>query len=307
MVTERGDPGGFAEVASLVQRLSVVLEAGLAPVSAWRHVAADQPEGSVASAAVDGLESSHELADRLHDAARGSMSDQRSAWAAVAAVWTVAERSGAPLGSTLARVAEVLRSLAQSAREVEVALSGPIATSRVVLALPLVGVAMGALLGFDLLGAFASAPGVVCLLLGAALIVGGTRWNRRLIRAARTSDATPGLALDLLAVAMGGGASPERARSLVDGALAEAGLPGLAIEADATLRFASAAGVPLTALLLAEADERRRTARSDAARRAVELETRLLLPLGLCILPAFILLGVAPVAIAIISSTLGSF
>lgn len=307
MTREASDQGGFAEVASLVQRLSVVLEAGLAPVSAWRHVAADHSDGSVTRGVADGLESAHEIADRLHDAARSASSAERSAWASVAAVWTVAERSGAPLGSTLSRVAEVLRSLAQSAREVEVALAGPIATSRIVLALPVVGVAMGVLLGFDLLSAFGSVPGLICFVLGAGLITAGGRWNRRLVRAARTADATPGLALDLLAVALGGGASPDSARALVDEALADAGLSGTGADADATLRFASAAGVPLTALLLAEADERRRTARSDAARRAVELETRLLLPLGICVLPAFILLGVAPIAIAIISSTLGSF
>ena len=60
---------------------------------------------------------------------------------------------------------------------------------------------------------------------------------------------------------------------------------------------------PGIVLLRSEADERRRAARSLAARRAAELETRLLLPLGLCVLPAFVLIGVAPIALAIVSST----
>ena len=65
----------------------------------------------------------------------------------------------------------------------------------------------------------------------------------------------------------------------------------------------TAAGVPAAALLHAEAEERRRIARADGQRRAVELGTRLLLPLGVCILPAFIALGVAPIVVSIVSST----
>ena len=72
---------------------------------------------------------------------------------------------------------------------------------------------------------------------------------------------------------------------------------------DAVLAFARDAGVPAVVLLRSEADGRRRTARALAATRAAELETRLLLPLGLCVLPAFVLLGVVPIALAIVSST----
>ena len=53
----------------------------------------------------------------------------------------------------------MLRGLAQGAREVEVALAGPTATSRVVLALPAVGLALGGLLGFDVIGALVTRAG----------------------------------------------------------------------------------------------------------------------------------------------------
>ena len=63
-------------------------------------------------------------------------------------------------------------------------------------------------------------------------------------------------------------------------------------------------GVPAVVLLRSEADGRRRAARvRSRPARAAELETRLLLPLGLCVLPAFVLLGVVPIALAIVSST----
>jgi tight adherence protein B len=295
-------PADFESVASLVERLAVLTGAGIAPLSAWRHAAA---EGAPAEAqrVVAGLDSAHELPDRLAEVAASVRSTDRTAWAALAATWWIATEAGAALSATLTRSADVLRALAQGAREVEVALAGPTATSRVVLALPAVGLALGGLLGFDVMGALATVPGLICLMAGGILIIVGVRWNRRLIRAARDVDATPGLVFELFAVALAGGASIDRARNLVGAACAEAGLDPPDDGVDAVLAFARAAGVPAVVLLRSESDGRRRTARALAARRAAELETRLLLPLGLCVLPAFVLLGVLPIALAVVSST----
>jgi tight adherence protein B len=61
--------------------------------------------------------------------------------------------------------------------------------------------------------------------------------------------------------------------------------------------------VPAAALLRSEAEEARREARSAGQAAAARLAVTLMLPLGLCILPAFMLLGVAPLLIAIVGST----
>lgn len=285
----------------LVERLAVLTGAGIPPLPAWRYAAAEgAPPAAVRVAQAD---SAHELPERLADVALTADPSERSGWAALAATWWIATEAGAALSTTLARSAEVLRGLAQSAREVDVALAGPMATSRVVLALPGVGLALGVLLGFDVAGALVTVPGAICLAGGGILIFIAVRWNRRLIRVARDLDATPGLVFDLLAVALAGGASIDRARRLVEVACAETGLEPPGEGVDVVLAFARTAGVPASVLLRSEADERRRAARALAARRATELETRLLLPLGLCVLPAFVLIGVAPIALAIVSST----
>lgn len=297
---------GFETVAVVVHRLSVLLDAGVAPASAWRHAASgiEAPVVGAVAESVSGGAVGRELVERLLDARSLAPPEERQAWSALAAAWSVATESGAPLAATLRRFAGVLRALDQGLRNVEVALAGPVATARIVLALPGVGLVFGTLLGFDALRVlFTTAPGWVCLAVGGALVVVGVRWNRRLIRAARSTDAAPGLALELLAIAVSGGASLDRARVRVDGALAEAGLPELGSSADAVLSFSSSAGVPAAALLRAEADESRRVAIADGERRAAELGTRLLLPLGVCILPAFIALGVAPILVSIVSST----
>jgi len=297
-------------VATVVHRLSVLLDAGVAPVSAWQHAASgvDSPVAdAVATDVVERAVVGRDLVDLLLSARMLAPPGEREAWAALAAAWAVAIESGAPLAPTLRRFAQVLRSLANGRRNVEVALAGPLATSRIVLALPAIGLLFGMLLGFDALRILVTTPaGWACLVAGGLLVIGGVRWNRRLIRAARVVDATPGLALELLAIAVSGGASLDRARALVEGALTEAELPALGAGADSVLSFSRAAGVPASALLHAEADELRRVATADGGRRAAELGTRLLLPLGVCILPAFIALGVAPIVVSIVSSTAAS-
>jgi tight adherence protein B len=290
----------FDDLAVLVQRLAVLTSAGISAASAWRHAAAAEP-GGVAADIVRGLEVAHDLPERIV-ARAGDEDAGASPLRVLAAIWTVATEAGAALAPALERTAGVLRELGHAEREVELALAGPLATSRVVLALPAVSVLLGALLGFDLLAVFTSPPGVVCVVLAGILIAVAVRWNRRLLRWAREHDATPGLRCELYAIALSGGASIERASDLVDRACRGAGVDPAA-DVDAVLAFARSAGIPVIALLRAEADAARRNARTAAAERAVRLETRLLLPLGLCVLPAFVLVGVVPIGLAIFSST----
>ncbi|HWM35251.1 MAG TPA: type II secretion system F family protein [Pseudolysinimonas sp.] len=287
---------GYDELAVLVQRLAVLTSAGIPAASAWRHVADAAPDGPAAGVA-RGLEAAHDIPARITASAGES-----SALRVLAAVWGVAAEAGAALAPALERTAGVLRDLGRGEREVEVALAGPAATSRVVLALPALAVLLGVLLGFDMAGAFASLPGLVCLALAGALVAVAVRWNRRLLHWAREHDASSGLGCELYAIALSGGMSIERAGHLVERCCREAGLAP-ADDTGAVLAFARRAGVPVVALLRAEADAARHHARTAAAERAVRLETRLLLPLGLCVLPAFVLAGVVPMGLAILSST----
>ncbi|MBN9606021.1 MAG: type II secretion system F family protein [Actinomycetales bacterium] len=302
------DPAdAFDEAAEQVQRLAVLLEAGVAPVSAWRHVgeeAASGPSFEVATAAPR----PDDLVERITGAARARAGPLGEAWGAVALAWRVAAVAGAPLAPTLAELADVLRDLGESSREVAIALAGPRATARIVLALPAVGLGFGLLLGVDVVGTlFATLPGAICLLLGAALVVAGWRWNSALLRRAREVDPAAGLELDLLAIALAGGSAPERATAVVDEALLEHGRAALGATATRHLDFARRAGVPVAALLRAESRAERRRARAAARIRAARLGTQLLLPLGACLLPAFVLLGVVPLLLGILDDALSGF
>ncbi|MCT1606889.1 type II secretion system F family protein [Nesterenkonia massiliensis] len=71
------------------------------------------------------------------------------------------------------------------------------------------------------------------------------------------------------------------------------------------LRFAYATGAPTASMLEAAAAQARAEQRQEAERRAAELGVKMMLPLGACFLPAFIVLGVVPVVISMIPDALG--
>lgn len=66
------------------------------------------------------------------------------------------------------------------------------------------------------------------------------------------------------------------------------------------LDFAAATGAPSAELLYARARQLRRSRHRDLERRAAALGVRLVIPLGICSLPAFLCLGVVPVLLAMI-------
>jgi tight adherence protein B len=229
-------------------------------------------------------------------------------WRGLAAAWSVATDAGAPLAPSLRAYAASLRDLAQAQRDVRIALAGPIATARLVMILPAIGVLFGMALGFNTAQTLVATPvGLVCLASGIILIVAASRWNRRLVAAAQPTRAAPGIECDLMAIAVSGGGSLEKARTVVDDAIRQFGLDAASGQIDGVLELSQRAGVPAAELLHSEADELRRRARAEAQTKAAVLGVRLMLPLGLCILPAFMALGVFPLIVTVVSSTVGTF
>ncbi|TFC94545.1 MULTISPECIES: type II secretion system F family protein [Cryobacterium] len=311
------------EVAQVTQRLAVLLAAGVSPASAWAYL---EPVGAVpvgegapspatpgsriirvaAAAGRRGDSIAEAVATEAH-VLGGQIGD---AWLALASAWEVATQAGAPLASCLRQLAGSFRQLGQLHADLAVALAGPSATARMVAFLPVVGVLFGSLLGFNTLHTlFVTAPGWACLAGGAVLMFAADRWNRRLLHAARARDPTPGLELDLTAIAMTGGGSIDRARALVDTAADRYALhrADSAATIDRVLALAVRAGVPAAELLRSEADQLRRQARSDGQRRAATLGVTLMIPLGVCVLPAFMLIGVLPLLMTVLSSTVLNF
>ncbi|MEP6480455.1 MAG: type II secretion system F family protein [Rhodoglobus sp.] len=294
----------MAAVAGVTQRLAVLLGAGVTPVSAWGYL---EPT-SVVTRVVESRADPTGIADEIVAASAGLGALESGGWRGLAAAWSVATDSGAPLAESLRDYAASLRALAQSQRDVEVALAAPVATARMVMVLPAIGVLFGMVLGFDTARTlFATPIGWACLVVGGGLILAALSWNRRLVRAAQPTEAAPGIECDLMAIALAGGGSLVGARAMLDSALTRFALDATTTRIDAVLQLSARAGVPAAELLRSEADEARRSARATAQEKAAALSVKLMLPLGLCILPAFMVLGVFPLLVAVISSTVESF
>jgi tight adherence protein B len=76
--------------------------------------------------------------------------------------------------------------------------------------------------------------------------------------------------------------------------------PGVADALDLSVRT----GAPAAELLRGEAWLARQRARTRGRESAARLATRLLVPLGVCTLPAFLLLAVVPAVLGVMRSTI---
>lgn len=291
-LVRRGTPPRNSDPATTVQTLAVLLQAGAVPLVAWRHIAdLGDPH---AMSIVDRVDAGEPLVSAI-DA-------QGGAWRDLAAAWEVATTVGAPLAEVLRMIADTLRDAAAAADDVRIALAEPAGTARLLLWMPFAGLVLGFALGFDTLGIVTTNPvGAGCVAAGLALVVAARVWTAHLLRLARPRPGTPGMQAELVAVALSGGASVDRALRLVGDTGASRLDDGQRLEA--VLDLSRSAGVPAVELLRASAAQERHSSRVDGRLRAARLSTRLLIPLGVCTLPAFLLLGVAPLLLSVLAST----
>lgn len=266
-----------------------------------------------------------------HPPPRGQRARQRRATAAgvpgAIASCRLSTALGAPLADILQTVAGGVAESGQAEASRRAALAGPRTTARLLACLPVVGLGLGMLVGADpasllLDGGVGSAVGA----LGIVLMAVGHLVTRRLIRAATADgDAVDeALVLDLAAAALSAGASVPGVLTALGEALEEegAGVVGRALllgapweeawqapddeqwraqrsRLESCLRPGWEDGASPAALLAATAASLRagRHARDEEA--AERLAVRLVLPLGACHLPAFVILGIAPVVASV--------
>ncbi|WP_425837495.1 type II secretion system F family protein [Microbacterium sp. PA5] len=268
-----------------VHRLAVLLQAGLTPARAWHHVAGGE-QG---------------LAGAAHDAAAipGELDRRGGTWREVAVAWRVATTVGAPLAPSLRAIADALRDAEQARADVAVALAEPATTARLIGWLPALGVVLVVAFGFDVASTLLHPVGLVCAALGAGLMVGARRWTAALVRRAQPPPGIAGWEHELLSIALSGGVSIDRALDVVTAA----GCPSASEATADTIALSRGSGAPAVELLRAEAEDRRLAARTEGRLRAARLGGRLLLPLGACTLPAFLLLGVAPMLLSVLTSS----
>jgi tight adherence protein B len=224
------------------------------------------------------------------------------------AVFAVAVATGAPLSSTASRLQSLVRDVAAAHDEIVSALAAPLLARRIVMLVPVASIALGTLLGFNVLEALVSSVlGVACLVGGAVLSILGWVWMRKLVARATDHHPAPGLWCELVAVAVGSGLPLGRAVRVAERALESVALSTPEEARDQggrLLTVASQAGVSVSSALHNLADDQRARSFADQRRAARELGERILVPVGACYLPAFLLWGVVPLVGSVVSDTL---
>ncbi len=299
---------GAAEMASLCARLAVFLQAGLSPGRAWAELASDESQPAPA----------RQFAQRISQAMSGATGHAAAVRAVCqggsepervfSAMLSVADESGTPLYRALWSLAEALRDRIGIEADIQAMVQVPRQTTWLLLALPPLSIVIAGMLGVDAIGfLIGSALGWGLLVGGIILYVAAIAWMRRLVAQLIPDRGYLSPARDLLAVATRGGALPEIARQRVERVLADHSLAKGDSNALAALtQLSRRAGIPIGVLASVEASWQRHQVRADAAQATQALSVRILIPLGLLILPAFVMVGVVPVVFTLLRGALGS-
>ena len=331
-------PPSTRELALLAAEVSTRLRAGAPASSAWERALERIGVGSAVGTDDVYPRALDEWArepPRWRSLLMRARSPDAAAARASAASVVVACRFSHGLGAPLADVLDAIGDAIDDAQAVEearrVASAGPLMSARVLAGLPLVGVTAALALGASPWGFYTSGtPGVVCASLGVLAWVAGVASCRRILARCRNADASGGdtdaaLACDLIASALACGASIPRALDALADACAQEPLawtasslrlgatweqaweeaPAWADPLRDALEASWTAGTAPEGMLARCASWERRVRLVDAKTRAEELSVRLVGPLGAFFLPAFLLLGIAPLLAHLMGTVAG--
>ena len=201
----------------------------------------------------------------------------------------LAIQSGAALTPTALSLARHQESARAFQREVDQAQAVPRATRRLMLWLPLLGICLGEVMGFGPLGSLATTAGLASFLLAIALTYLGGTISQRMLNRAMDQQGLPAEQWIRLGILLSTGMGLHQA--LIEVGYNQSG--------NELVELALSTGASITTLIAAQ---QQRELADYAAKRvtaAKELAVKLLIPLGLTTLPAFLILTVFPMLIGI--------
>lgn len=174
-----------AAVVELCDLLAAELQAGKAPRQALEVLARPAREGpapvSALTAELAPVLATSRLDGDVAAAMRAVTVPGAGGLTRLAAAWEVAEGSGAALADLLDRIGRGLRADESLRREVAGQLAAPRATARLLVGLPVFGLALGSATGMDPLTVLVTTPyGWACLGAGTVLAGLGVWWVERL-------------------------------------------------------------------------------------------------------------------------------
>ena len=212
--------------------------------------------------------------------------------------------SGGPPAEAMERVRQVIVSKQEQVRKVDLANASPRATVRLVLWLPIAALVLGQLSGLGSLLVLLRMPlAMVSVLLGAVLLAFGSYWSARMLRKARMIVPDEAIYLDGIAIALLAGFSIDRAIEIAQIQLDES----LQLELRELVELSKNTGAALSKLLIEKADSTRIQANFKKSLELEKLSVKLMVPLGVSVLPAFALIAAVPLAMSFLVSQNGGY
>lgn len=283
----------------IASRLALFLQAGLSPQASWRELSREIVEGPCATAVAE-VADALARGERHRDAVSGAAAE--ASWKQLSAVVDMADMSGSPLAQTLGTFAAAMTEHSRVEREIRAMMTAPRLTVWLLVGLPPLGLVVASALGADPLGVLVgSGFGRLMLVSGVVMVGVALWWMRRLVEGATPPDDHAGVERELFAIAVSSGALPELALTRVGQVMDRHELPrspSRPLEQLATL--SRRAGVPVASLARAESQWFMDRRRIEANERIAELSVRVLIPVGLLVLPAFVVLAIVPVVVSLL-------
>ena len=217
----------------------------------------------------------------------------------------VAAISGTAVAKELELVAQLVANREKTSRRIKIAQASPKASAQLVIFLPLVTVVLAQFLGMDIVGTMLAKPVLLLSLsLGIFLLAGARLVSNRLIAKASSQANNLGCYLLGVAVASSAGLSINQAQNLAAEIYQECfrSLPSeMELRAMAEVSaLVSHTGASVGEALRKQAEnlQSELTTKSEVA--IEKLQIKLLLPLGLAVLPAFVLIAVIPLMVSMV-------
>lgn len=207
--------------------------------------------------------------------------------------------SGGPPAAAMERVRRVIHTNQEQLRRVELANASPRATVRLVLWLPIAALIFGQLSGLDsLMVLFRTPIALSSVLIGGLLLALGSVWSGKLLRKARVVKFDEAVFLDGVAIALSAGLPTEHAIGLAEKHFEFTISESLQAELGELVEVSKSTGAALQKLLIEKADSIREEANHKKSIDLEKLSVRLMIPLGVSVLPAFALIAVVPLAMS---------
>jgi len=216
------------------------------------------------------------------------------------------EAGGAP-AVALQILEQIAEQQVENEAKLRVSATVPKATARLVLWLPIGAALFGQLLGFESISVFfESLLALSALLVGLMLLVAAQVWSSRILSTANQLQVTEEIVLDAIALCLNAGLSEQLATDICVKNFADyfGHEPGEQIrnEIRELSAFSESTGAPIAKLFRNRAEVLRRSKAHQQSELLERISIRLLAPLAIFVLPAFVLIAVLPISIALLTS-----